>query len=81
MTQFAFSCDTTTINKIVSKLSLRRGTLSDNYGSGLWHNFSWWDSAKIEKLKPYFKKGEHETYWYLWFDTSKQKAYYFEFDM
>ena len=79
--QFAFSCDTTTITRIVFNLDLKCGTLSNNYGSGLWHSFPWWDSARIETLKPYFRKGDHETYFYLWFDTPKQKAYYFEFDM
>jgi hypothetical protein len=79
--QVAFNCDTSTIRKIVSNLDLKTGTHPDNNGSGLWHRFPWWDSAKIETLKPYFKKGDHETYWYLWYDTSQQKAYYFSFDM
>ncbi len=79
--QFSFNCDTTTINKIVSNLNLKQGQVPDNYGSGLWHDFPWWDSSRIEHLKPYFKIGPHETYWYLWFDITKQKAYYFSFDM
>ena len=78
--QFSFNCDSTTINKIVSNLNLKRA-VSDNFGTGLWHDFPWWDSAKIEKLNPFFKKGEYETYWYLWFDTITQKAYFFTFDM
>jgi hypothetical protein len=79
--QFAFNCDTSTAKKIVSSLNLKLGEVMDNNSSNLWHNFPWWDSAKIETLKPFFRKGDHETYWYLWYDTSKQKAYYFEFDM
>ncbi len=79
--QFSFNCDATTINKIVLNLNLKNGERSNNYGSGVWHNFPWWDSAKIETLKPYFKNGEHETYRLLWFDKPEQKAYYFEFDM
>jgi hypothetical protein len=79
--QFSFNCDTTTINKIVSNLNLKKGIIDDNNGNGLWHDFPWWDSAKIGNLKPFSKKGEHETYWYLWYDLPKQKAYYFSFDM
>ena len=79
--QFSFNCDTMTINKIISNLNLKKGTVDENNSSGLWHNFPWWDSSKIEKLKPFSKKGSNETYWYLWYDASKQKAYYFSFDM
>ncbi|MEX6690887.1 hypothetical protein QTN47_25485 [Danxiaibacter flavus] len=79
--QFSFNCDTTTINKIVSNLNLKAGIVDDNNGSGLWHDFPWWDSSKIESLIPFSKKGEHETYWYLWYDRPTQKAYYFSFDM
>lgn len=79
--QFSFNCDTLTVNKIISNLNLKKGIIDDNNGSGLWHNFSWWDSSEIEKLIPFSRKGAHETYQYLWYDTSGQKAYYFLFDM
>jgi hypothetical protein len=79
--QFAFNCDIATVNRIVSNLHLKNGTITDNNESGFWQNFPWWDSAKIEGLKPFFKKGDHETYWYLWYDTLQQKAYYLSFDM
>jgi len=79
--QFSFNCDTTTINKIIANLRLNKGVIDDNNGSGFWHSFSWWDSSKIETITPFSRKGEHETYWYLWYDTSQRKAYYFSFDM
>jgi hypothetical protein len=79
--QFSFSCDTGTVVKIAGSLKLTKASKPDNFSSGLWHSFPWWDSTTIINLKPYFKKSEHETYWYLWYDKSKQKAYYFEFDM
>jgi hypothetical protein len=79
--QFAFNCDTTTINKIVSNLKLTKKDQPDNFSSGLWHNYQWWDSTSVETLIPYYRKGEHETYWYLWYEETKRKAYYFEFDM
>ena len=80
--QFSFNCDTATISRIVSKLKLtNKDVIDNNNGNGFWHNFPWWDSAKVETLKPFSKKGEHETYWYLWYDKPQQKAYYFSFDM
>ena len=80
--QFSFNCDTATISRIVSNLKLtNKDVIDNNNGKGFWHNFPWWDSAKVETLKPFYKKGEHETYWYLWYDKPKEKAYYFSFDM
>ncbi len=79
--QFAFNCDTRTLKKIVSHLNLTKTEQPDNFSSGLWHNFPWWDSTKISTLKPYWKKSNHEIYSYLWYDTLDQKAYYFTFDM
>jgi hypothetical protein len=79
--QFSFICDTSTVTDIVRKLELVQAIQPDNSSSGLWHSFSWWDSATITALAPYFRKGAHETYWYLWYDQAKSKAYYFEFDM
>lgn len=79
--QFSFNCDTTTVNRIISNLDLKAGIIKEDNGSGLWHDFPWWDSSKIETLIPFSKKDEHEAYWYLWYDTPKQKAYYFSFDM
>jgi hypothetical protein len=79
--QFSFTCNTSTVTKIISKLALVKADQPDNFSSGLWHSFPWWDSTSISVSKPYFKKGDHETYWYLWYDHKKSKAYYFEFDM
>ena len=79
--QFSFYCDTTSLNKIVRSLFLVKGDRPTEFGSGLWHDFFWWDKEKILTLTPYSRKGGHKSYLYLWYDKSKQKAYYFEFDM
>lgn len=78
--QFAFNCDDSSIKKIAANLGLN-DTTKANIGRGLWHSFAWWDSAKIETLQPFTKKGTYETYWNLWYDEPAKKAYYFEFDM
>ncbi len=79
--QFAFNCDTTTRNRIVTHLNLKRDTVAGNFGSGLWQPFIWWDSAAIVSILPYRRKGAHELYQYFWFDSVKNKAYYQEFDL
>src|SRR5687767_11217981 len=73
---FSFYCDSSTKNKIVTDLNLTQADKPDNFSSGLWRNFPWWDSAKIVTLNPYVKKGAHEYYRYLWFDREKGKVYY-----
>lgn len=78
---FSFNCNTTTLNKIVSKLRLLRAEEPDNFSEGIQHSFFWWDKEKIKQLTPYYKKGEHEAYWYLWYDKAESKLYYFQFDM
>jgi hypothetical protein len=60
---------------------LVKQTQPDDFSSGLWHSYPWWDSAKILKLIPYKKKSDHELYQYLWYDAPAGKAYYFDFDM
>lgn len=79
--QFSFRCDTATKSKIIHHLQLVRQAQPDNYSSGIWHPYPWWDSSGISALAPYKRKGDHETYHYLWYDTSAGKAYYFEFDL
>jgi len=79
--QFSFRCDTSTVSKIVNHLKLMKAERPDSFSRGLWHNFAWWDSTGIATLKPYVKKGDHDTFWYLWYAPAKSKAYYFEFDM
>jgi len=78
---FSFKCDTSTKNKIVKHLNLIKADKPDNFSSGLWQSFPWWDSAKIVTLHPYWMKDDHEYYRYLWFDKSKQMVYYIDFDM
>jgi hypothetical protein len=78
---FSFKCSNATKNKIVQHLNLIETAEPDNFSEGLWENFSWWDSAKIVTLNPYWNKSAHENYKYLWYDKDNQKLYYVEFDM
>jgi hypothetical protein len=65
---------------LVKHLDLVETNKPDNYSSGLWQKFKWWDSTTIVTLYPYIKKSDN-TYKYLWFDKSKQQVYYIDFDM
>jgi hypothetical protein len=78
---FSFKCDSTTKDRIIKHSNLIEASQPDNFSSGLWQSFSWWDSAKITTLKPYWHKSEHRYYKYLWFDKTKHKVYYIEFDL
>jgi hypothetical protein len=76
----AFNCDDSTIKKIKQNLSLETDKTETSFGGGL--NSSpifWWDTAFINKSKP-FSKQEKNLYWYLWYDKLKKRAYFFTFD-
>jgi len=79
--QFAFTCNDSTIQKIITNLGLTKTVKENIIGLSFASDFPWWDTAHINRLEPYWKKGEHETYWYLWFDEKTKKAYFFTFDM
>lgn len=79
--QFSFNCDTSTVSRIIKKHQLTIDTINDDFGFGLQHDFDWWDKRKIKKLKLYSWEGEREYYKYFWYDTTEQKAYFFDFDM
>ncbi|MGN6493896.1 MAG: hypothetical protein ACTHLE_17995 [Agriterribacter sp.] len=78
---FSFTCDTVTRDRIVSHLKLSPSSEPGSFGSGLWRDFPWWDSATIMTLHPFKRKGEHEYYQYLWYDNRSCKLYYMDFDM
>jgi len=76
---FAFTCDSSTIWRIINTKELE---LADNEGGGLSFEFDWWNQEKIETIRP-FKRGDgyNEVCQYLWYDKENQKAYYQKFSM
>jgi hypothetical protein len=78
---FSFQCDTTTRNRIVTQLKLQESKRPNNFSSGSWPAFYWWDSEKIATLNPYFLKVGHKYHRYLWFDKDRQMLYYLDFDL
>jgi hypothetical protein len=79
--QFAFNCNLQTAERIKEKHHMVEDTENAEMAMGLQNDFVWWDKKKIEKLKLYSCKGEHEYYQFFWYDEKEQKAYYFDFDM
>jgi hypothetical protein len=79
--EFAFKCEDSTISKIIQKLNLTKTVKYENLGLNFGPSLPWWDTTKISQIIPYWKKGDHETYWYLWYDAPTQIAYFQTFDM
>lgn len=78
---FSFTCDTTTIRKIINKKKLE--LTDDNTDNGLIFidNFTWWNKSKIEKIRAFKNGKENEFLQYLWYDNDSKKAYYEEFSL
>ncbi len=79
--EFAFTCDDSTIQKIVKQLKLVKTVKDSAFGLGFGPNLPWWDTAIISTIDPYWKKGAHETFWYLWYDKKSKNAYFQTYDM
>lgn len=77
----AFTCDKSTIDKIVAEKKMELTSTKDDDGLFFSEEFPWWDKDKIELLEPY-KVGKEYEYWkYLWFDPKTKQAYYEEFSL
>ena len=77
----AFTCDQTTIDKIIATKKMQLTTSKDDDGLLFLDEFKWWDKDKIELLEPY-KIGKEAEYWqYLWYDTKTRQAFYEEFSL
>ena len=77
----AFTCDKTTIDKIIAVKKMQLTTAKDDDGLFFLDEFQWWDKDKIELLEPY-KVGKDGEYWqYLWYDKKNKTAYYEEYSL
>jgi hypothetical protein len=77
----SFTCNPSTIDKIVASKKMDLTTKKDDGGLNFMAEFPWWDKEKIRLLKPY-KVGKEYEYWkYLWFDPKTKQAYYEEFSL
>lgn len=77
----SFSCDSNTIENIVSKKHMKLTTEDSDNGLFFDQKFKWWDNDKIEKIKPYKTEQDQKFWKYLWYDSINKKAYYQEFSL
>ena len=77
----AFTCDQSTVDKIIAAKKMQLTTSKDDDGLFFLDEFKWWDKDKIELLEPY-KVGKEAEYWqYLWYDPKTRQAFYEEFSL
>jgi hypothetical protein len=77
----AFTCDTSTIARIVQAQGLELSQQDMDTGLFFLDELPWWDKKIIENIRPY-KQGKEYEYWkYLWYDVKNKKAYYEEFSL
>ena len=78
---FSFTCDSTTIKRIIDNKKLELANDNSDNGLLFMDGFNWWNKEIIETVRP-FKKGKENEYWqYLWYDMDGKKAYYEEFSL
>ncbi|HTO16605.1 MAG TPA: hypothetical protein VLZ83_12600 [Edaphocola sp.] len=78
---FSFTCDSTTIKRIIDKKKLELTDENNDSGLLFMDDFNWWNKEKIEKIRP-FKNGKENEFWqYLWYDKDGKKAYYEAFSL
>jgi hypothetical protein len=78
---FGFECSDNTIQKIRKDMELIPDTTNMTFSGGLNTTpTSWWDTDFIKKNRPFSKQREN-LYWYLWYDKTKNKAYFLTFDI
>ena len=77
----SFTCDKTTVDKIIAAKKMQLESSKDDDGLFFLDEFKWWNRDKIELLEPY-KVGKEYEYWqYLWYDRKSKTAYYEEFSL
>lgn len=80
--QMKFHCDSITVDMIAKSKGLVKSDAIDNAPYGIWTYLPSWNIERIKTIVPYVKKDENRRlYWYLWYDSVNQTAYYIYFDM
>ncbi|MCF6403025.1 hypothetical protein L3C95_09085 [Chitinophaga filiformis] len=77
----SFSCDQSTIDRIIEQNGLQLTTEHDMRGISFPGRFNWWKQEEIDQLIPY-RAGEEDEFWqYLWYNPVTKQAFYEEFSM
>jgi len=80
---FGFTCADSTRQKLVDSLQLHPDRKNMSFGGGLFSSpFPWWDTAAIQKIRPYSRVDESKNlHWYLWYDPATSRAFFFTYTM
>lgn len=77
----SFSCDQSTIDKIIEKNGLQLSTEDNMRAITFPGKFNWWKQETIDQLIPY-RAGEEDEFWqFLWYNPATKQAFYEEFSM
>lgn len=77
----SFSCDQSTIDKIIEKNGLQLSTEENMRAISFPKKFNWWKQDMIDQLIPY-EAGEEDEFWqFLWYNPATRQAFYEEFSM
>jgi hypothetical protein len=79
--QISFTCSPATAQTIIKRNNLRRDSTTTDFGFAMQNEFKWWNKEKIATLELYSWTNGSDYHKYFWYDTSQQKAYFFDFDM
>lgn len=77
----AFTCNQSTIDKIVALKKMQPSTTKDGNGLFFLDEFNWWNKDDLERLTPYIVGKEGDWWEYLWYDPTTKQAYYEEFSL
>lgn len=77
----SFTCDQSTIDKIIEKNGLQLSTGENIRAISFSGKFNWWKQDMIDQLIPY-QAGEEDEFWqFLWYNPVTKQAFYEEFSM
>ena len=77
--QLSFQCPKTTVDKIITELSLK--SVLPNQAESLLDprdDLPWWKPDSIDNRNLWIKEREDEYYWQLWYSEKDGKAFYLE---
>ncbi|MCK5116663.1 MAG: hypothetical protein KAR44_08685 [Candidatus Aegiribacteria sp.] len=78
--QLSFKCDKTTIDQIVTGLSLSQAPAEYN-GLAPRDDLKWWKSDSIKGRTLWVRERTDEYYWELWYSENDSVAYYHEYSI
>lgn len=77
--RMVFNCKPETVSTIIENLQLIKSNKLDEGLMSL--EPEWWSDSVVKTVLPYIKEGNRRNFWYLWYDSAHQQAYFLQFDL